>query len=278
MGCGAGRASWDIADGEEGPLMTTGTGQQQPDLRAIVGPMIERLRSDGVTPGIEVGDRAPSFALSDAYGGKVALDDRLAVGPVVLSFYRGAWCPICNTELTGLQEALGRIKELGASLLAVSPQAPDASPDARAAPGPRLRRAERPSAPTGSNSSSPRSCGPPTARWAWRSTSTTPTDRGTCRCPPPVHHDVVVARLTLPRAHRLVVAGGEVRAVEGVGWEVVVALHHDGVVALGQYDAVPCRSNHRLSDLAVAGEAHWRARVFPAYRFVGGTRRPRRRG
>lgn len=124
--------------------MTTGTGQQQPDLRALVGPMIERLRSDGVTPGIEVGDRAPSFALSDAYGGKVALDDRLAVGPVVLSFYRGAWCPICNTELTGLQEALGRIKELGASLLAVSPQAPDASPDARAAPGPRLRRAERP--------------------------------------------------------------------------------------------------------------------------------------
>jgi peroxiredoxin len=89
--------------------------------------MIERLQSEGITPGIDVGDQAPSFVLADAYGGKVALDDRLAAGPVVLSFYRGAWCPICNTELTGLQEALGRIKELGASLLAVSPQAPDAS-------------------------------------------------------------------------------------------------------------------------------------------------------
>lgn len=107
--------------------MTTGTGQQQPDLRALVAQMIDRLRSEGVTPGIEVGDRAPSFVLADAYGGRVALDDRLAAGPVVLSFYRGAWCPICNTELTGLQDALGRIKELGASLLAVSPQAPDAS-------------------------------------------------------------------------------------------------------------------------------------------------------
>jgi peroxiredoxin len=116
-----------IADGEEGPLMTMGTGQQQPDLRALVAQMIERLRSEGVTPGIEVGDRAPSFVLADAYGGRAALDDRLAAGRVVLSFYRGAWCPICNTELTGLQEALGRIKELGASLVAVSPQAPDAS-------------------------------------------------------------------------------------------------------------------------------------------------------
>ncbi|MGH9260933.1 MAG: peroxiredoxin-like family protein [Acidimicrobiales bacterium] len=107
--------------------MTIGTGQQQPDRRALVARMIERLRSEGLTPGIEVGDRAPSFGLADAYGEKVTLDDRLAVGPVVLSFYRGAWCPICNTELTGLQEALGPIKQLGASLLAVSPQAPDAS-------------------------------------------------------------------------------------------------------------------------------------------------------
>lgn len=107
--------------------MTMGTGHQQADPRALVAQLIERLRSEGVTPGIEVGDRAPSFVLADAYGGKVALDDRLAAGPVVLSFYRGAWCPICNTELTGLQQALPQIKVLGASLLAVSPQAPDAS-------------------------------------------------------------------------------------------------------------------------------------------------------
>ncbi|PLS74742.1 MAG: hypothetical protein CYG61_11015 [Actinobacteria bacterium] len=44
-----------------------------------------------------------------------------------MSLYRGAWCPICNTELTGLQEALPRITSLGGSLIAVSRQAPDAS-------------------------------------------------------------------------------------------------------------------------------------------------------
>ncbi len=89
--------------------------------------MIERLRAEGVTPGIEIGEQAPRFVLPDASGGKVALEDRLAAGPVVLSFYRGAWCPICNTELTWLQEALPQIKALGGCLIAVSPQAPDAS-------------------------------------------------------------------------------------------------------------------------------------------------------
>lgn len=99
----------------------------QPDLRTIAAQMIERLRAEGITPGVEIGKQAPRFVLPDASGGKVSLEDRLATGPVVLSFYRGAWCPICNTELTGLQEALSRIKAVGGSLIAVSPQAPDAS-------------------------------------------------------------------------------------------------------------------------------------------------------
>ena len=73
-----------------GPAHDDGTGQLQPDRRALVARVIERLRSEGITPGIDVGDRAPSFVLADAYGGMVALDDRLAAGPVVLSFYRGA--------------------------------------------------------------------------------------------------------------------------------------------------------------------------------------------
>jgi thiol-disulfide isomerase/thioredoxin len=56
-----------------------------------------------------------------------ALRDRLATGPVVVSFYRGAWCPYCNTELQALQGSLEAIKDRGASLVAISPQAPDAS-------------------------------------------------------------------------------------------------------------------------------------------------------
>lgn len=107
----------------------TGTGDdaQQVDVQALVAQMIERLRSEGITPGVEIGEQAPRFVLPDALGGRVSLEDRLDAGPVVLSFYRGAWCPICNAELEGLKEALPQIKALGASLIAVSPEAPDAS-------------------------------------------------------------------------------------------------------------------------------------------------------
>lgn len=100
-----------------------------PDFRAITADLIDRLRRDGLTPGIGLGSHAPGFSLPDAGGELVSLQDRLADGPVVLSFYRGAWCPVCNVELQGLQAALGDIRSLGASLVAVSPQAPDASLD-----------------------------------------------------------------------------------------------------------------------------------------------------
>jgi len=52
----------------------------------------------------------------------VRLKDLLEDGAVVKSFNRGTWCPFCNLELRGLQRSLPRIKELGANLVAVSPQ------------------------------------------------------------------------------------------------------------------------------------------------------------
>lgn len=73
------------------------------------------------------GDTAPAFELPNAVGTPVALSDRLADGPVVLSFYRGCWCPYCNIELQALQNALADIEATGAQLVAVSPQTPDAS-------------------------------------------------------------------------------------------------------------------------------------------------------
>jgi peroxiredoxin len=76
---------------------------------------------------LAAGDRAPDFELQNATGDEVRLSDLLTRGPVVLTFYRGAWCPFCNTQLRGLQEALPEIEALGASLVAVSPQLPDGS-------------------------------------------------------------------------------------------------------------------------------------------------------
>ena len=42
-----------------------------------------------------------------------------ARGPLVVSFYRGVWCPYCNLELQALQDALPEITERGASLVAI---------------------------------------------------------------------------------------------------------------------------------------------------------------
>ena len=74
---------------------------------------------------LTVGDEAPDFELSDAHGCPFRLSTRLNDGPVVLSFYRGDWCPFCHIELRALQAALPRIRSHGASLVAVSPQSPD---------------------------------------------------------------------------------------------------------------------------------------------------------
>ncbi len=76
---------------------------------------------------LKAGDRAPHFTLPNSTGGVMSLAGAIKDGPVVLSFYRGGWCPYCNLELRALQKALPAFTALGASLIAVSPQTPDES-------------------------------------------------------------------------------------------------------------------------------------------------------
>ena len=73
------------------------------------------------------GDTAPDFELPNPVGDPVRLSELLERGPVILSFYRGQWCPFCNLELQALQRALDDIKAAGATLVAVSPNKPDVS-------------------------------------------------------------------------------------------------------------------------------------------------------
>jgi peroxiredoxin len=68
------------------------------------------------------GDMAPEFTLSDPDGKPVSSRQLLARGPLVVSFYRGVWCPYCNLELQALQDTLPEIAARGASLAAISPQ------------------------------------------------------------------------------------------------------------------------------------------------------------
>ncbi len=75
--------------------------------------------------GLSVGDRAPDFTLPNAFGRKISLSESLKSGVVIVKFYRGEWCPICNLDLREIQKHIQQIKSLGASLLAISPQKPD---------------------------------------------------------------------------------------------------------------------------------------------------------
>ncbi|AEM84242.1 peroxiredoxin-like family protein [Streptomyces violaceusniger] len=76
---------------------------------------------------LAVGARAPHFSLPSATGRTVTLEALLSRGPLVLTFYRGAWCPYCNMTLRSLQQHHGDISARGAQLVAVSPQTPDES-------------------------------------------------------------------------------------------------------------------------------------------------------
>ena len=89
---------------------------------------IERLVEKGVgANAIRTGDKAPDFALPNAVGETVALSDLLSKGPLVLSFYRGSWCPFCSLQLRAWQKALPELMARGSRLAVVSPMTPDNS-------------------------------------------------------------------------------------------------------------------------------------------------------
>jgi peroxiredoxin len=119
-------------------MATTETGTLQEQLEQInaqipepiarrITAAVAEVEASGAAPGLAVGDHAPDFDLPDAVGRTVSLRERLSGGAVVLVFYRGEWCPYCNTYLRALQAALPEIAARGASLIAVSPQSPDHS-------------------------------------------------------------------------------------------------------------------------------------------------------
>ncbi|AFY82367.1 peroxiredoxin-like family protein [Oscillatoria acuminata] len=76
---------------------------------------------------LKEGDEIPKFALPNAIGQLVDIQDLLKSGPVVISFYRGGWCPYCSLEFQALQKALPEIQANGATLVAISPETPDNS-------------------------------------------------------------------------------------------------------------------------------------------------------
>ena len=94
---------------------------------ADIHPIMERATAELIASGqairaAKAGDKAPTFNLRDGQGQWVSSQDLLAKGPLVVSFYRGVWCPYCNAELQALEAVLPMIRQAGANLVAISPQ------------------------------------------------------------------------------------------------------------------------------------------------------------
>lgn len=97
------------------------------EKQRLMAQATQELVDSGVAQGLAVGETAPRFTLPNATQQTVSLDDLLAQGPVIVTFYRGGWCPYCNLELRAYQRELERIHAKGASLVAISPETPDHS-------------------------------------------------------------------------------------------------------------------------------------------------------
>src|SRR5260370_37670338 len=99
-----------------------------PEVAAAFADSIAALAASGIAErALKVGERAPDFTLPNALGGPVTLSRLLEQAPAVVTFYRGEWCPYCNLQLRAYQAILPRIRQLGAPLVAVSPQTSDNS-------------------------------------------------------------------------------------------------------------------------------------------------------
>jgi peroxiredoxin len=90
----------------------------EPGERAIA-----ELFADGIEQRIlKPGTQAPEFALRESSGQVVRSADLLALGPLILNFFRGRWCPYCMTELDAWRALYPEMRSRGIMLAAISPQ------------------------------------------------------------------------------------------------------------------------------------------------------------
>lgn len=94
-----------------------------PAVSEVLHRAVDELIASGAQDrALKVGDVAPEFTLPDPDGKMVSSKVLLEYGPLVVTFYRGAWCPFCNFDLSALEEARPDIEARGATLVAISQQ------------------------------------------------------------------------------------------------------------------------------------------------------------
>ena len=98
------------------------------DIQSVMAQVTQDLENSGmVNKALKKGDQLPSFQLSNQLFETISSKELLLRGPMVLTFYRGGWCPYCNLELRAYQELLPEVRASGAQLVAISPERPDHS-------------------------------------------------------------------------------------------------------------------------------------------------------
>ncbi len=96
----------------------------QPERLAIGERAVQELFESGIEDRIlPAGATAPEFSLPDFSGRTVRSTDLLALGPLVVNFFRGRWCPYCVTELEAWRDLYPALRERGALVVGISPQA-----------------------------------------------------------------------------------------------------------------------------------------------------------
>lgn len=108
-------------------LMSEAAAQKMPPEKAkAIETALNKLRDSHLTEkALKVGQTMPDFSLKDAHGKTVNLKSLRKKGSVIVSFYRGSWCPYCNAQLSAYQEHLSAFKARGATLVAITPEKPD---------------------------------------------------------------------------------------------------------------------------------------------------------
>jgi len=95
--------------------------ENQPARSPILSQSIEALiAAEQVNRLPQVGEIAPAFTLPDATGTTISSAALLRHGPLVLTFYRGLWCPYCQRDLHAFEEALPGIRSVGASVVGIA--------------------------------------------------------------------------------------------------------------------------------------------------------------
>jgi peroxiredoxin len=102
--------------------------QLPPAMHARLSAAIDELvLSNPAAGSLRAGQVAPEFTLPDTAGRRFTLSEGLRTGPMIVTFYRGSWCPYCDLTLRAYSKMIPQLRQAGAQLVAISPQRADAA-------------------------------------------------------------------------------------------------------------------------------------------------------